>query len=35
MVNEADTDFLVPRLPHLVVKRAQSTSVRELIQSTI
>ena len=32
MVNEADMDFRVPGLPHSVVKHAQSTSVRELIQ---
>ena len=32
MVNEADMDFRNPRLPHSVVKHAQSTSVRELIQ---
>ena len=32
MVNEADMDFRIPRLSHSVVKHAQSTSVRELIQ---
>ena len=32
MVNEADMDFRIPELPHSVVKYAQSTSVRELIQ---
>ena len=32
MVNEADMDFRIPRLPHSVVKYAQSTSVRQLIQ---
>ena len=32
MVNEADMDFRIPWLPHSVVKHAQSTSVRELIQ---
>ena len=32
MVNEADMDFRIPGLPHYVVKHAQSTSVRELIQ---
>ena len=32
MVNEADMDFRIPRQPHSVVKHAQSTSVRELIQ---
>ena len=32
MVNEADMDFRVPGLPHSVVKHAQSTSVRQLIQ---
>ena len=32
MVNEADIDFRIPGLPHSVVKHAQSTSVRELVQ---
>ena len=34
MVNEADMEFRIPslRLPHSVVKHAQSTSVRQLIQ---
>ena len=32
MVNEADVDFNIPGLPHSVVKHAQSTSVRQLIQ---
>ena len=32
MVNDADMDFRIPRLPHSIVKHAQSTSVRELIQ---
>ena len=32
MVNEADMDFRISGLPHSVVKHAQSTSVRELIQ---
>ena len=32
MVNEADMDFKIPGLPHSVVKHAQSTSVRDLIQ---
>ena len=32
MVNEADMDFRIPGPPHSVVKYAQSTSVRELIQ---
>ena len=32
MVKEADMDFRIPGLPHSVVKHAQSTSVRELIQ---
>ena len=32
MVNEADMDFQIPRLPHSVVQHAQSTSVRHLIQ---
>ena len=32
MENETDMDSRIPRLPHSVVKHAQSTSVRELIQ---
>ena len=32
MVNEADMDFRIPGRPHSVVKYAQSTSVRQLIQ---
>ena len=32
MVNEANRDFRIPGLPHSVVKHAQSTSVRQLIQ---
>ena len=32
MVNEADMDFRVPRLPHSVVKHAQSTSVRQFFR---
>ena len=32
MVKEADMDFRIPGLPHSVVKHAQSTRVRELIQ---
>ena len=32
MVNEADMDFRIPGRPHSVVKHAQSTSVRQLIQ---
>ena len=32
MMNAADMDFRIPGLPHSVVKYAQSTSVRELIQ---
>ena len=32
MVNEADMDFRTPAQPHYVVKHAQSTSVRQLIQ---
>ena len=32
MLNEVDMDFHIPELPHSVVKHAQSTSVRELIQ---
>ena len=32
MVNEADMVFRIPGLPHSVVKHAQSTSVRQLIQ---
>ena len=29
---EADMDFLIPGLPHSIVKHAQSTSIQELIQ---
>ena len=32
MVNEVNMDFRIPGLPHSVVKHAQSTSVRQLIQ---
>ena len=32
MVNEADMAFRIPGLPHSVVKYAQSTRVRQLIQ---
>ena len=32
VVNEADMDFQIPRLPHSVVKHARTTSVQELIQ---
>ena len=32
MLNDADMDFRIPGLPHSVVKHAQSTSVRQLIQ---
>ena len=32
MLNEVNMDFRFPGLPHSVVKHAQSTSVRELIQ---
>ena len=32
MRNEADMDFRIPGLPPSVVKHAQSTSVRELVQ---
>ena len=32
MLNEVHMDFRIPGLPHSVVKHAQSTSVRELIQ---
>ena len=32
MVNEADMDFRIPGQPHSVVKHAQTTSVRELVQ---
>ena len=35
MVKEADMDFRIPGLPHSVVKQAQSTSVRELIQKKL
>ena len=31
-MNEANMDFIIPGLPHSVVKHAQSTTVRELIQ---
>ena len=34
MLNEVHMDFRIPWLPHSVVKHAQSTSVRELIQKT-
>ena len=32
MLNDANMDFRIPELPHSVVKHAQSTNVRELIQ---
>ena len=32
MLNEVHMDFRIPGLPHSVVKHAQSTSVRELLQ---
>ena len=32
MLNEVNMDFRIPGLPHSVVKHAQSTSVRELVQ---
>ena len=32
MLNEVNMDFIIPGLPHSIVKHAQSTSVRELIQ---
>ena len=32
MLNEVNMDFRIPGLPHSVVKQAQSTSVREMIQ---
>ena len=32
MVNEVNMDFRIPGLPHPVVKHAQNTSIRELIQ---
>ena len=32
VLNEVNIDFRIPGLPHSVVKHAQSTSVRELIQ---
>ena len=35
MFNEADMDFWIPGLPHSVVKHAQSTSVRQLIQRIV
>ena len=33
MLNEVNRDFRIPGLTHSVVKHAQSTSVRELIQN--
>ena len=35
MVNEVNMDFRIPGLPHSVVKHAQSTRVRELIQKIV
>ena len=35
MVNDADMDFRISWLPHSVVKHAQNTSVRELIQQKL
>ena len=32
MLNEVNMDFRIPGLPHSVVKHAQSSSVRDLIQ---
>ena len=32
LLNEVNMDFRIPGLPHSVVKHAQSTSVRELVQ---
>ena len=32
MLNEVNMDFRIPGLPHSVVKQAQSTSARDLIQ---
>ena len=32
MLNEVNLEFRIPGLPHSVLKHAQSTSVRELIQ---
>ena len=32
MLHEVNMDFRIPRLPHSVVKHAQSSSVRELVQ---
>ena len=34
MLNEVNMDFRIPGLPHSVVKHAQRTSVRELIQKS-
>ena len=31
-INEEDIDFNIPGLPHSIVKHAQNTSIRELIQ---
>ena len=33
MLNEVNMDFRIPGLPHSVVKHAQSTSVRDLVQT--
>ena len=32
MLNEVDTDFRIPGLPHSVVKQAQTSRVRELVK---
>ena len=32
MLNEVDTDFRIPGLPHSVVKQAQNSCVRELVK---
>ena len=35
LLNEVNMDFRIPGLPHSVVKRAQSTSVRELVKKIV
>ena len=32
MLNEDDTDFIIPGLPHSVVKQAENYRVRELVK---
>ena len=33
MLNEVDIDFIIPGLPHSVVKQAENYRVRELVRS--